>query len=290
LFDLFVRSLLCCEPAQVSMLFFLFYIKGGGGLELMIKGGEGGAQNLLFHGGVHQIAARLARELGDRVRLSSPATAIEWDADGVTATTPAGAITARRAIVATPPGLTNAICFTPDLPHDKRGLLQRQNMGSCIKIWIAYDRPFWRDQGFNGMLADHGAPFTPIFDATPPGADVGFLAGFYDGDAAALETGTPDTRRRAVLQTLAQNFGDAALAPIAYAERDWRNERWSQGCYGAYMGPGTLTRYGAALRTALGPIHWAGTETAREWSGYIEGAIEAGERASAEVLASMAKG
>jgi monoamine oxidase len=31
-------------------------------------------------------------------------------------------------------------------------------------------------------------------------------------------------------------------------------------------------------------VHWAGTETAVHWNGYMDGAIEAGERAAAEVL------
>lgn len=51
------------------------------------------------------------------------------------------------------------------------------------------------------------------------------------------------------------------------------------------MPPGVLTRYGAHLRTPFERIHYAGTETATQWSGYINGAIQAGERAAREVLA-----
>src|SRR5204863_525603 len=50
--------------------------------------------------------------------------------------------------------------------------------------------------------------------------------------------------------------------------------------------PGMLTQYGAALREPVGRVHWAGTETATEWCGYMEGAVASGERAAAEVLAS----
>jgi monoamine oxidase len=48
--------------------------------------------------------------------------------------------------------------------------------------------------------------------------------------------------------------------------------------------PGALTSYGSALREPVGPIHWAGTETAQIWNGYMDGAIESGERAAREVL------
>jgi monoamine oxidase len=37
----------------------------------------------------------------------------------------------------------------------------------------------------------------------------------------------------------------------------------------------------------LGPIHWAGTETATVWSGYMDGAVSSGQRAAAEVLAAL---
>ena len=45
------------------------------------------------------------------------------------------------------------------------------------------------------------------------------------------------------------------------------------------------TQFGPALREPVGRIHWAGTETATVWSGYMDGALAAGDRAAAEVLA-----
>ena len=50
------------------------------------------------------------------------------------------------------------------------------------------------------------------------------------------------------------------------------------------MTPGGWTSYGAALRPAIGPIHWAGTETSNYWNGYMDGAVRSGERAATEVL------
>jgi monoamine oxidase len=43
--------------------------------------------------------------------------------------------------------------------------------------------------------------------------------------------------------------------------------------------------YGIALREPVGRIHWAGTETAMYWNGYMGGAISAGVRAAREALA-----
>ena len=90
-----------------------------------------------------------------------------------------------------------------------------------------------------------------------------------------------------VLEGFQKFFGSEAARPSGYLEKDWNAEEWSRGCYGANATPGTLTRYGSALRAPVGPLHWAGTETARQWIGFMDGAIEAGQRAAAEVLGEL---
>ncbi|MDP9188040.1 MAG: FAD-dependent oxidoreductase, partial [Actinomycetota bacterium] len=60
---------------------------------------------------------------------------------------------------------------------------------------------------------------------------------------------------------------------------------FSRGCYAGVLGPGAWTSYGRALREPVGRLHWAGTETATRWMGYFDGAIQAGRRAAAEVIA-----
>jgi monoamine oxidase len=102
------------------------------------------------------------------------------------------------------------------------------------------------------------------------------------GEAARWPGRDPDERRADVLAELAALFGAEAAAPTGWAEHDWGADPWSGGCV-AGLGPGVLAR-GAAWRAPHGRIHLAGTETAAAWPGYLEGAIEAGERAATEVL------
>lgn len=47
---------------------------------------------------------------------------------------------------------------------------------------------------------------------------------------------------------------------------------------------GVLTDFGIALREPVGRVHWAGTETATRWVGYMDGAVQSGERAANEAL------
>jgi monoamine oxidase len=95
----------------------------------------------------------------------------------------------------------------------------------------------------------------------------------------------PAERREVILERLAAYFGEEARRPIAYAESDWCGETWSGGGPVALFPTGTLSIHGPALRAPVGRIHWAGTETARQCMGFIEGAVESGQRAAAEALA-----
>ncbi|GFY25091.1 amine oxidase B [Trichonephila clavipes] len=77
--------------------------------------------------------------------------------------------------------------------------------------------------------------------------------------------------------------------PIHYEEKNWMEEQYTGGCYTAMCPPGFLTRYGRALRKPIDRLYFAGTETSIKWSGYMNGAVEAGERAAREVLHKMGK-
>jgi monoamine oxidase len=89
------------------------------------------------------------------------------------------------------------------------------------------------------------------------------------------------------IEDLVRLLGERARHPIAYHEKVWMDEEWTRGCYGGIMSPGTWSTLGAALREPVGPIHWAGTETATVWSGYMDGAIRSGEDAARTVIAEL---
>lgn len=285
LFRVLCLSLFCAEASQVSMLFFLHYVTSGGGLDVLASGDRGGAQNFLFHGGLHGIGRAMADELGDRIRLDAPVERIEWSDDGAVVHTPAGTHEAASVIVAVPPTLVAGIEFDPFLPQPRQRLDQRLAMGSAIKYWVAYDRPFWRERGFNGMIVRDDAPSSPCFDVTPPGADVGLIAGFFDANHA-VEHGDlgSDERREIVVSMLAEHFGPLAREPLEYVDVNWTATRWSNGCYGNFAPPGVYADFAPWLRRPIGPIRWAGTETSPRWTGYVEGAIRSGEAAAESVV------
>jgi monoamine oxidase len=283
--DIVTRAVLTSEPRDVSFLYFLSYLRWGQGLDRLISI-PNGAQQDRFVGGAQQISERIAAELGERVCLNTPVLAIEQNPEGVVVRTSDGPVEGRRVVVAIPPVLAGRIQYSPALPAARDQLTSRMPMGSVIKYVAVYERPFWREAGFSGeAFSDTGITVTTFDDSSPDGSQPA-LVSFSDGEIARVwSERTPEVRRRAVIAEFVRFFGPAAANPTAFVEKNWLEEPWSRGCYVGVTGPGTLTAWGKSLREPCGRIHWAGTETATKWMGYIDGAIESGERVAQEILA-----
>lgn len=284
------RALLCSEPHEVSLLCFLNYVAAGGKIETLAEIHGDGAQKFKVHGGAFQLAARMAERLPPgALQLNAAVHAIEQSESGVTVRHAAGEVRAPRLVIAAAPALVSRIHFHAALPPARMQLQQRMPMGSVIKALIAYERPFWKERGLSGEAISDRAAFGPVMDATPPGSESGLLVGFFaSSEGRALAGASTDTRREAAVRSLTRYFGDAAATPIGYVDKDWISDPWSQGCYVGITAPGTLTAVGRALREPCGRIHWAGTETATRWTGYIDGAIESGDRVADEVGSALA--
>ena len=277
------------ESSELSLLYALWYVAAAGDskhrgsiVPLLTTGG--GAQDSRFVGGSQLVAQKVAARLGRDVVLKSPVRSIEQDAGGVRIVTGKLDVRARRAIVAVPPVLAAAIRYAPHLPAAKAHLYKAFTPGRLIKAEAVYDRPFWREQGLSGQGVSDVGPMSVPFDNSPPDGSVGVLFAFCGGREAATFARLSGTERRtAALNQFAAYFGDQARTPVEYFDKDWTEEKWTRGCPVGHLKPGVLRRYGPALRSRHGRIHFAGTETSDYWVGYMDGAVRAGERAAREV-------
>jgi monoamine oxidase len=285
-FRVISEAVFASEASSISMLHVAFYVRSGRGVDMLV-GTRGGAQQDRVVGGAQQLSDRLAEALGDRVHLATPVRRVdhgEMAGAGVRVHADGLEVTARRAVVAVPPTLAGRIDYRPALPGDRDQLTQRMPAGSVIKAMAVYQAPFWRADGLSGQVATSVPPVKVVYDNSPPSGTPGVLLAFVEGRSAVeLGRATPGEVRAEVLSALVRYFGPRAAAPSEFVFVDWAREEWSRGCYGAHLPPGALTQFGPALRRPVGPIHWAGTETAEGWSGYMDGAIESGERAAREI-------
>lgn len=282
-FDAFFQSEFTVESAEISLLYFLTLLDGAGGID-RLAGADASTEAYRLVGGCQQLAQRMADEFGDAVRLDAPIRAIERDDDAVRVISDDETVSGSYAIVAIPPVLAGHIDYTPPLPAQRDGLTQRMPMGAVIKFVVTYEEAFWRADGYSGTVLDDDGPVRMVADSTPPDGDVGVLVGFSTATEAVRWSGrSTDARRECVLAELERYFGSQASDPLEYVDCPWPTRSWSHGGYAGNMTPGTLTGYGEALSEPVGRLHWAGTETASEWSGYMEGAVVSGQRAAREV-------
>lgn len=281
-------SVFSIEAHDLSLLHFLFYVSAAGGIDNLINT-HGGAQELRFVEGAQQLPIRMAQALGERVICNAPVVSIEQHAGGVVVHARALRMRARRAIVTLPPTLAGRLTYAPALPGLRDQYTQRAAMGSVIKTMLVYDRPFWRDQGLSGLASSQELPISLTYDNSPADGSAGVLVGFLEADAGR-EWGQRDAaqRRGMVVDCMRRYFGEGVANYTQYVEQDWAQEPYTRGAYGGYLPPGAWTSYGRAVREPVGRLHWAGTETATEWSGYMEGALQSGERVAAEVAAALA--
>ncbi len=246
------------------------------------------------------IADNMAAQLGDSVTLSAPVSRISQTRDGPKRDGPKGdgtvvlvasggkSVSARRVVVAIPPVLAGRIEYEPVLPPWRDQLTQRMPMGSVIKCMAVYDEPFWRESGLTGQATDVAGPAQLTFDNSPPSGRPGVILAFVEGaHARELSHLPPSERQKSVVECIARSFGPKAQSPQEFLELDWSAERYSGGCYGALLAPGVLSDYGPWLREPCDLVHFAGTETATVWAGYMDGAVRSGERVAREVRSAL---
>ena len=285
-----ISDYLCADPEELSVLHILWFLKACGGFD-MLNGFHGGAQQDRIVGGAQVVADRVAAALGDIFRFRRPVRRIAWGEDGVTVHSDGYAVRAERVVVTTPPSLAGAIEYDPCLPPSRTQVTQRWPQGIVVKVQMVYDEPFWRRDGLSGTSFDYRSPINETADSSTPenASRAGVLTGFVHSAEARRLAPLPAAERKALLLAeVAQRFGPRALTPVRYIEANWTTESWTRGCFAGFLTPGATFLFRGATRDPVGPLHWAGTESATVWPSFIDGAIRTGERAAAEILAGNA--
>lgn len=273
-------------PAQLGFLFYLSLVNSASNSVEQLEATKGGAQETRFVGGSQILSIKMAKDLGDKVRLSSPVRKIAgWNRDVVEVHTDQGVIRARRVIVAMNPALCNQVVFDPPLPAGRSQLQQRWPANAPMRKTVhVYDKPFWRDDGLNGQIFQVGGPVSMAYDNSPPDQSVGIISAFVSPGSLP---GDPKAAERTLSAIYAKAFGEKALHPKQFHDHDWgRVDPWTLQCIHP-LPPGFLTKWGQFLHPSAGRVIWSGTETADLWPGSMDGAVRSGHRAALQALAAL---
>jgi len=244
-------------------------------------------------GGAQTLHKRLADRLpAETIRFEHRVTALQRTGDGVrvVAQAPSGVRTAMpdAVVLAVPPRLAvHTIRFDPPPPAAVLGAMRAMPtwMSHTGKAAVTYDRPFWRDAGLAGRVTSDAGPVHDWHDAVTPNGDAA-LVGFLHPPGPDSPTPTdPDARRDALVRQLAHCFGDAAAHPSGIATCDWTQAPATTPPVGSISDPDDPPSPSPVLQDAVwdGRLHLAGAETAANHPGYLDGAIEAGQRAARAV-------
>ena len=227
------------------------------------------------------------------IRLNHPVCEIERLDDGVRVTVgrlerePEGRLEASRVILALPPRLAaRSILFSPDLAYDLTQAMLRAStwMAGHAKFFAVYDQAEWRRFGLSGQGFSLCGPLGEIHDGSSETDRPCGLTGFVG--IPALRRKDSPTMIRAILAQLPLLYGPAAAQPLGIYYQDWAREAFTATEYdrrSAHNHPEFLPPSG---KTSIwdGRLHFAGTETADQLGGYLEGALSSAERAACAVI------
>lgn len=302
--SVWTRAMLGLEPSEVSALHFLNYCKSGGGLLQMRKDTEDGGQYLRFVKGTQSLSQGLASRLPNNIlNLNTAVTEIAQSSPTNTTTNRitvrtssnlSNTYTTKHLILTLPTPLYTSIGFTPQLPAAKISLSHSTIQGYTNKVLLLYSSPWWRTASptLCGLLQSFKGPITVTRDSSVDQVGQYSLTCFLVGSFGRNLSREPQKDRfNTVVEHVNRVFGpfcgEQVEQPIAITEYEWVNDEWSRGCPVPCMPPGVMTSCGQELREPFGTVHFAGTETAWEWKGYMDGAVRSGKRAAAEVIEAL---
>jgi monoamine oxidase len=272
-----LRGLFCADPEDLSLLALVDFFCGGAAPEEMYRLREGN----------DRLATDLAAALREPPRLRTALERIRHSPAGIVATVDTASgraeLTADFAVVAIPGTLVWSIDFEPALPELQRDAFARLRTGDATKLLLQFDRRFWaaskRPRAF-GTGADYGA----VWDTSED-----------QGGTAAILTCLAGGRASRELRAMVQNGGaDTVVQQLDWlgeprrllASRmiSWDDDEWARGGY-VYFHPEFDPHLREWLARPNTRIAFAGEHTSIRWQGYMNGAIETGHRAAAEITA-----
>lgn len=237
-------------------------------------------------GGNDQLTTAMARVLPD-VRLSCPVTAIRHERDWVEVSyeTSAGetaTVQSRWVVLAIPFGPMKLIPFDPPLPAAYQAAIQGLSYGSATKVMIQYSRRL-RELGWEAFVLTD-LPITCTWHPTLNQEGRYDIVTVYTGaNAGAVFSKMSDEERiQAAIAQVEQICPGSAQYVVTAQTIAWQNEPFTLGSYAAF-GPGEVLAFWDLLRRPVGQMYFAGEHIASH-QGYMEGAVESGQRAAREII------
>ena len=286
----------CSEQSSLNLLYLLGY-SGQGQFHVFGPSNE----KYHVHGGNQQIADRLASALGAQISTGTELTAIKQNASGTfTLTLRQGSATRTpdaydHVVLALPFSLLRSVDYSKagfESPNAlKVTAIKELPMGTNSKLHVEFGDRFWYGAGNNGnTYADTGYQNTwEVSRAQGGGQDKGLLVDYTGGKiGASFGSGTPSTRAKQFMTQIQPLFDEYKIKVSDHwtgqATIDfWTAYPWTKGSY-SYWKVGQYTKFSGMEKERVGNCHFCGEHTSQDFQGYLNGAVETGERVVDEIL------
>lgn len=281
----------CTEQSSLNMLYLLAY-SGQGQLRIF------GPSNEKYHvrGGNDQITDGMAARIGEAsIKLGHVLAGVREDTAGTYTLSFANgvSVTADKVVMAIPFSIirSSVDIAAAGFSARKRTAIAEMGMGTNSKMHLQFTDRHWERLGSNGdTFADTGYQNTWDVSRAQAGAS-GLLVDYTGGRVgASFGSGTVATRAKTFLGQLEPVLPGITAKHNGRATIDfWPGNPWTKGSY-SYWKVGQYTKFAGVEREAEGRLdacHFAGEHTSVDFQGYLNGAVETGQRAADEVLASF---
>ena len=239
-------------------------------------------------GGNDQIPRAIAALLSD-VRLNAEVVSINNQPDGVSVTYKQGdafhTIVSAFAILAVPLTTARRIEFEPPLPAAHHRMVNEISYGAVTKVLIQYRQRFWHESGWNGRLSTD-QPIVQTWEATSHlQGEQGILTAYTGGGPGAKLSALSDEERiKLAVAVIEKIFPGSSSLIENTATIAWLNEPFTRASYMA-LAPGDVLNHWQTLFAPAGRLFFAG-EHATAIQGFMEGAVESGQRAAEQIIRS----
>ena len=277
-----LRGLFLAEPEELSLLAFVdFFTANEGGLEQMYRIAEGN----------DSLPSRLAKRLRGPVLLETVLRAVRQHRSGVRATlvhdSRRSELSADYLVVTLPASTLRHVVFSPSLPDAQHEAIAHLRYGPATRLLVQFDRRFWRRRRRPSAFGTQ-QPTGAVWDANDHLRSRAGILSFLAGGSASAST----------QDLLAEKGVAAAVEHVRWLGRParvlashvftWERDRWAGGGY-AVFDPAFDPLWRDWLARPAGRVVFAGEHTSLRWQGYMNGAVESGQRAAAEIAALAAR-
>jgi monoamine oxidase len=275
-----LRGFFLADPEELSLIALVDQFAG--------QNGPMRWKTYRIEGGNDGLVTALAAPLGNRVHLNTELVAVSHRGPGVRATLKHGRTAAPIAcdyLLLTLPATTlRRVPITPALPAPQHEAIARLNYGRATKTLVQFSRRFWRSPGRPGAFGS-ALPFGAVWDANEQQRGKAGILSLLAGGGASEPSQAMLARDGAPGFVAALDWlGSEGAAVLALRQTVWEQDPFARGGY-AYFDPAFDPSLREWLARPTGHIFFAGEHTSTKWQGYMNGAVESGRRAAAEIAA-----